>query len=194
MSERYTTDEILLTHLLQQGDEAAFETLYNRYWEKLLTVAYYRTGSMEIAKELVQDVFANLWRRKEQINIKTTFASYIFSAMKYTVLDYTRAQAVREKYVEAIKKSVLETDNTTIDLIAYQELNNVLEEEIDKLPEKCRMVFRLSRIEHYSTKEIAKKLHISPKTVENQITKALKVLRTNLQEFTTFLALLLLFS
>ena len=190
MGDRYTYDERTLTHLLQQGDEEAFELLYNRYWEKLLTVAYHRTGSMETAKELVQDVFTNLWRRRNHLNIKTTFAAYIFSAMKYTILDYIRSQAVKEKYAEAIKKTALGTDNTTIDFIAYRELNSILEKEINKLPEKCRMVFRLSRVEHYSTKEIAEKLQISPKTVENQLTKALKVLRANMQEFTTFLALL----
>jgi RNA polymerase sigma-70 factor (ECF subfamily) len=193
MADRYTYNERTLTHLLQQGDEEAFELLYNRYWEKLLTVAYHRTGSMETAKELVQDVFTNLWRRRNHLNIKTTFAAYIFSAMKYTILDHIRSQAVKEKYAEAIKKTALGTDNTTLDFIAYRELNSILEKEINKLPEKCRMVFRLSRVEHYSTKEIAEKLQISPKTVENQLTKALKVLRANMQEFTTFLALLFTF-
>lgn len=193
MADRDTYDERSLTHLLQQGDEEAFELLYNRYWEKLLTVAYHRTGSMETAKELVQDVFTNLWRRRNHLNIKTTFAAYIFSAMKYTILDHIRSQAVKEKYAEVIKKTKLGTDNTTLDFIAYRELNSILEKEINKLPEKCRMVFRLSRVEHYSTKEIAEKLQISPKTVENQLTKALKVLRANMQEFTTFLALLFSF-
>lgn len=193
MADRYSYDERSLIHLLQQGDEEAFEMLYNRHWEKLLTAAYHRTGSMETAKELVQDVFANLWRRRNRLNIKTTFAAYIFSAMKYTVLDHIRSQAVKERYVKAIKKTAQETDNATLDFIAYKELNTLLEKEVNKLPEKCRMVFRLSRMEHYSTKEIAEKLQISPKTVENQLTKALKVLRTNLQEFTTFLALFFIF-
>ena len=193
MADRYTYDERTLTHLLQQGDEEAFEMLYNRYWENLLTVAYHRTGSMETAKELVQDVFTNLWRRRNHLNIKTTFAAYIFSAMKYTILDHIRSQMVKEKYAEAIKKTELRTENTTLDFIAYRELNSILEKEINKLPEKCRMVFRLSRVEHYSTKEIAEKLQISPKTVENQLTKALKVLRANMQEFTTFLTLLFAF-
>jgi RNA polymerase sigma-70 factor (family 1) len=190
MVDQFPHDESTLILLLRQGDEEAFEILYNRYWEKLLTVAYHRIGSMEVAKELVQDVFANLWRRRQQLTIKTTFGAYIFSAMKYTVLDYIRAQVVKEKYVAAIKNAVHPTDNTTVDFIAYEELNRTLEQEIGKLPEKCGMVFRLSRMEHYSTKEIAEKLQISPKTVENQITKALKLLRVNLREFTTLLVLL----
>lgn len=193
MADKDTYNEKLLICLLQQGDGKAFEILYNRYWEKLLTVAYHRTGSMETAKELVQDVFTNLWRRRHQLTINTTFAAYIFSAMKYTILDHIRAQAVKEKYVSAIKNTARQADNTTLDFMAYEELNSILEKEINKLPEKCRMVFRLSRMEHCSTKEIAHKLQISPKTVENQITKALKLLRINLQEFTTSLAFLFVF-
>lgn len=193
MSSRDNYDEELLIRHLRQGDEEAFEVLYNRYWEKMLTLAYHRTGSMEIAKELVQDVFANLWRRRHQLRIQTTFAAYIFSAMKYTVLDYIRSQTVREKYVEAIRKTAIEMDNTTLDFIAYEELNSIFEKEVNKLPEKCQEVFRLSRMEHYSIKEIAEKLHISPKTVENQISKALKVLRANMQEFTPFMSLFFIF-
>lgn len=190
MVDQYPHDESTLILLLRQGDEEAFEVLYNRYWEKLLTIAYHRIGSMEVAKELVQDVFTNLWRRRQQLTIQTTFGAYIFSAMKYTILDHIRAQAVKEKYIAAIKTAVQYADNSTVDFIAYEELNHTLEQEIRKLPEKCRMVFRLSRIEHYSTKEIAEKLQISPKTVENQITKALKLLRVNLREFTTLLVFL----
>lgn len=194
MHRKETYDENVLISQLRQGDEVAFERLYNRYWEKLLTLAYHRTGSMETAKELLQEVFANLWRRREQLHIQTTFAAYIFSAMKYTILDFIRSQAVKEKYIEAIKKTAIESDNSTIHLMAYDELSTIIEKEICKLPEKCQQVFRLSRMEHYSNKEIAEKLHISPKTVENQITKALRVLRANLQEFTPYLSLFLLLS
>ena len=191
MSTKANYDEDLLIQLLQKSDEQAFETLYNRYWEKLLTIAYHRTGSIETAKELVQDVFANLWKRRDTLRIKTTFAGYIYTAMRYTILDHIRSQAIQEKYIEAIRHTALETDNSTLNFIAYQELTGVLEQEISKLPERCRAVFRMSRIDHYSTKEIAEKLHISPKTVENQLTKALKILRTNLEEFTVLLALVL---
>nr|WKN37255.1 RNA polymerase sigma-70 factor [Tunicatimonas sp. TK19036] len=191
MSGQGYHDDAFLVHLLQQSDEQAFELLYNRYWEKLLTIAYHRTGCMETAKELVQDVFANLWKRRDSLRIKTTFAAYIFTAMRYTILDHIRSQAVQKKYIEAIKQTALETDNSTLNFIAYQELTGVLEQEISKLPEKCRIIFRMSRIEHYSTREIAERLDISPKTVENQLTKALKIIRTNLEEFTVLLALIL---
>lgn len=193
MPDKENFDENLLIQLLRQGDEDAFAVLYNRYWEKLLTHAYHRTASLEIAKELTQEVFANLWRRRTQLNIKTSFAAYIFTALKYTLLDHIRSQAVKDKYVEAIKKTVSETDNSTLDFIAFEELSKTLEEEINKLPERCRLVFRLSRMEHYSHEEIAKKLQISTKTVENQITKAIKILRANMQEFTISAVFLFIF-
>lgn len=184
-------DDTFLVHLLQQNDEQAFEALYNRYWEKLLTVSYHRTGCLETAKELVQDVFANLWKRRDSLDIRATFATYIFTAMRYTILDHIRSQAIREKYIDAIKQTALETDNSTLNFIAYQELAGVLEQEISKLPERCGVIFRMSRIDQFTTKEIAKKLQISPKTVENQLTKAIKILRINLEEFTVLLALIL---
>ena len=185
-------DEELLC-LFQGGNEAAFELLYNRYWEQMLTIAYYRVGCLETAKELVQDVFANLWQRREKLAIRTTFATYLSSAMRYAVLDYIRSQAVKEKYVTAIKKTVQGANNTTLESIEYQELTQVLNQEISKLPIKCQTVFKLSRIDHHSNKEIAEQLKISPKTVENHLTKALKVLRINLQEFMIFLLALIFF-
>ncbi|MEK6478979.1 RNA polymerase sigma-70 factor [Catalinimonas sp. 4WD22] len=193
MPDKENFDENLLIQLLRQGDEDAFEMLYNRYWEKMLTHAYHRTGSLETAKELTQEVFANLWRRRTQLNIKSSFAAYIFTALKYTLLDHIRAQAVKDKYVEAIKKTASETDNSTLDFIAFEELSKTLEEAINQLPERCRLVFRLSRMEHYSNQEIAKKLQISTKTVENQITKAIKILRANIQEFTISAVFLFIF-
>ncbi|WKN42621.1 RNA polymerase sigma-70 factor [Tunicatimonas pelagia] len=186
MISKDTCDEDLLC-LFQQGSEAAFEVLYNRYWERMLTIAYYRIGCVETAKGLVQDVFANLWQRREQLAIKTTFVIYLSSAMRYAVLDHIRSQVVQEKYVAAIKKAAQQVDDTTLESIEYRELTQVLNQEIGKLPAKCQTVFRLSRVDHHSNQEIAKQLNISPKTVENHLTKALKILRISLQEFMVFL-------
>jgi RNA polymerase sigma-70 factor (ECF subfamily) len=185
--------EKLLIHRLQKGDEKAFESLYNLYWEKLVVIAYHRVGSLETAKELVQDVFTNLWRRREHLEVRTTFAAYIQTALKYTILDHIRSLKVKDKYVESIKNSKTDSDNATLELIAYHELDRFLEHEISKLPEKCQQIFRLSRVDQLSIREIAEQLQISPKTVENQISKALKVLRSSIQEFTTCL-LLIIFS
>ena len=185
--------EKLLIYRLQKGDEKAFESLYNLYWEKLIATAYHRVGSLETAKELVQDIFTNLWRRREHLEVRTTFAAYIQTAMKYAILDHIRSLKVKDKYVESIKNTQTDSDNATIELIAYHELDHFLEQEISKLPEKCQQIFRLSRVDQLSTREIAEQLHISPKTVENQISKALKVLRSSIQEFTTCL-LLIIFS
>ena len=148
---------------------------------------------METAKEIVQDVFTDLWRRRKHLEISTSFAAYIRMAIKYTILDHIRNSKVKEKYVEAIRSAQTERDDATIEKIAYRELDHFLKLEIAKLPTKCRQVFKFSRIEQLTNREIAARLHISHKTAENQITKALRVLRSSIQEFTTCL-LLFLFS
>jgi len=182
--------EKYLIKLVQRGDEKAFETLYNMYWEKLIAIAFHKVGCLEISKELVQDVFTNLWKRREHLQIRTTFAAYIKTALKYTVLDHIRSCKVKDRYVESIQNFSIDKDNSTLELIAYNELDHFLKQEISKLPEKCQQIFKLSRVNQLSTKEIAEHLQISPKTVENQISKALRILRSNIQEFTTYLLLI----
>lgn len=176
-----------LISLVQKGDEKAFETLYNKYWEKLTGIAHHKVGCLDTSKELVQDVFTDLWKRREHLQIRTSFAAYIMTAMKYAVLDHIRSCKVKDRYVEAIKNFSTDNDSSTIELVAYNELDHFLKHEISKLPGKCQQIFKLSRVNQLSTAEIAEQLQISPKTVENQISKALKILRTNIQEFTSYL-------
>ncbi len=189
-SGKNISEDFYLLEKLRQGDEKAFETLYNTYWQSLLNMAIHRIGSREIAREIIQDVFASLWQRRQELTINTSFAAYLHTALKYKVLDYMRSQNVRHKYVNEIKRAVTPFHNATAETIAYQDLSSALHKKISQLPEKCRQVFTLSRLDHYSTKEIADKLHISPKTVENQIGKALRLLRLSMKEFLSALALL----
>lgn len=184
------TDELLF-EALKQGDEKAFEQLYDRYWEKLLSAAFYRVHDLEVAKELVQDIFANLWRRRTQTHLSSSFTAYIHTAMRYSVLDHIRQLKRSEKYVIAIKESLAEETSQTHDTVAYREFANVLDAEVNKLPQRCRQVFHLSRFEACTTKEIAEHMQISPKTVENQLTKALRLLRSNLREYSPYLYLVI---
>ena len=182
---------MLLLDEIKQGDEKAFEKLYNTYWQSLLNAAIHRLGSQEIACEIIQDVFASLWQRRQELRITTSFSAYLHTALKYKVLDYIRSQRVRDRYVSEIKRVAVPFHNVTAETIAYRETNNVLHKKISQLPEKCRLIFNLSRFEHLSTREIADRLQISPKTVENQIGKALRLLRLSMKEFLSALIFLL---
>src|SRR5690606_9146689 len=107
---------------------------------------------------------------------------YINVALKYRVFNYIRNEVSRQKNIQLAQQALPVYENAVSDRIAYDELSVLIEKEINKLPEKCRLVFTLSRNDNFSFKEIAKELNISISTVEKHIGKALKILRTNLKD------------
>lgn len=176
-------DDSELFRLVRDEDSnAAFEILYNRYWEKLLVQAKFKTGSEEDAEEIVQHVFMNIWKTRKNIWLQHTFHTYIASCVKYEIM----ATMVRHKKQQAAydgfhKTAAREEDNHTAEWLDYESTRRQLEDTIRHLPDKCRLVFRLSREKGFSEKQIAQELHISPKTVQAHMTRALKLLRTILQ-------------
>ena len=187
------SENFYLLDQLRQGDEKAFATLYHTHWQSLLNTATHRLGTVETAQEVVQDVFASIWQRRETLLVTTSVAAYLHTALKYKVLDYLRSQKVKDQYIQAIKQKATIHSNSTAETVALHELDQALHQGINQLPEKCRLIFNLSRFEHHSTQEIASELRISPKTVENQIGKALRLLRVSMKEFLSLVACFLSF-
>lgn len=185
------TDEMLLALLAGEEEEAfsAFEEIYHRYWKKLYILAYRRINEYEVSEELVQDIFTSLWVKRCTVTIQT-LSAYLFVAMKYKVINYIQKEMVKQSVLRLNK--VPETDNSTEEIILMDDLNHALEKEISKLPDKCQQVFKLSRGNHLSTKQVALKLGISEKTVENHLSKAMKMLRMNLRHFTCLIVSILL--
>ncbi len=179
MELRNLSDDELL-ELFGQENVAAFEEVYNRYWLKLYSAAYKRLKEREAAREIVQDLFTSLWVNRAQLKIHTTLQGYLFSSVKYSVLNYKRAEAVRNAYSGSHQLVNQGFDNSTEEYINYKELKETFDAGVTQLPPKCRSVFELSRNEYKSNKEIAQLLGISEKTVENHITKALRSLRVNM--------------
>jgi len=183
-SYRAHTDEQLLS-LLQAGDEGAFTELYARYWDKLLARGMTQLKSLEDTEELLHDIFVRLWKRRETIQIRYSFHTYIAAMLKYEVL---KKLADRKKMkLQGLSESPESSlaDYSTQQRLDFLELQERLEASIKQLPEKCRLVFRLSREEGFSGKEIARKLQITPKTVENHLNRALRALRSSLNLFLT---------
>lgn len=175
---------------LAQGDEEAFRAIYEKHWEGLYLAAYNRLGSSSIAEELVQDLFTDLWAKRSTLHIKNSLGAYLAGALKYRILDHMRHEKVREKYVRYLSRHFITEHNEVLENIFSKDLQEQLQLAENQLPPRCYAIFQLSRKHHFSNSEIADQLNISPKTVENQITKALRVLRTHLSKVSTLLVLL----
>lgn len=185
MNYYYLYDDENLLSLLKQDDELAYTELYNRYWERMVTFAYLKLQSGADAKEVVQDVFLDMWNRRSNLQTPGNFHAYIAGSVKYKIFTLL---AKRKKELSNYQK--LQTrlaSRSTEEWLSYDQLREDLEKAVLQLPEKCRLVFKLSRESGLSTSEIASRLQISPKTVENHLTKALFRLRKALRLFFDFL-------
>jgi RNA polymerase sigma-70 factor (ECF subfamily) len=177
-----------LARLLQEGDNAAFTEIYTRYWNKLFSVASNKLDhDLELAEELVQDIFLDLWQRRETLEIRGRLSLYLAAAMKYKVIDARLKKRRIKAYAENLAIQAPDGDTTTEKQVSFDELKDRLSVLVSDLPEKCRLVYKLSKEAGYSQKEIARHLSISEKTVESHLARAIKSLRLGLKNFLTHL-------
>lgn len=176
----FDTDQELLANIAN-GDSRAFEILYRRYFSKLYGAAYKRLQDKEITEEIVQELFVSLWERRESLPIES-IENYLFSSIKYLVIAQFKKNSLFEKYSSTLTQNEND-DNFTEQTVAFDELNDAYKQALLTIPERCREVFLLKR-SGLSQREISEKLDISEKTVENQMTKALKMLREALKDYT----------
>ena len=181
----YTEKELL--SLFSKSDDAAFTEIYNRYWNKLFSVAANKLNNLAEAEEVVQDIFLDLWKRRKELNITICLNAYLATAVKYKVINIF---AKRNQQLRFCEKTIMDrsiADISTEQWLSFQELRDRLGKLVAALPEKCRFVFQLSRDRGLSQKEIASQLDISEKTVEAHLSKAIRTLRTELKNFLPFL-------
>ncbi|SHL41386.1 RNA polymerase sigma-70 factor, ECF subfamily [Chitinophaga jiangningensis] len=168
------TDDVLLQRL-KNGDEQALTYLYKTHWQSLFLLAYQLLKDREACKDLVQELFTELWQQAPRLEITTHLKAYLNASIKYKVFRYIRRQPANTTLFDQLEERM---DHASPESeLAYKELQQVLNTLIDHLPEKCRIIFRMSRDQQLSHKEIAARLNISVKTVENQITIAIRKLR-----------------
>lgn len=179
-----------LAALLRTGDEKAFREIYQRYWEKTYLKAYKRIHDAFEAEEIVQDIFCNLWRKHETLSLIKGFDSYFAGAVKFEVINRFAKQARQTSLKNEVRSTYAEAANSTFDLIDLKEMQALLQETLDQLPDKCGLVFRLKFEKEYSQQQIAREMQISEKTVEAHLSKARKILRT---KFGSTLGLLICF-
>lgn len=178
------TEEELLS-LLMESNEPAFNEIYNRFWHRLYSRALRKTNDALDSEEIVQEIFVALWKRRAEAGSILNLNNYLATSVKYGIMKLFAKQTLLDKHQSAYASSLVPFENPTERWLDAAELRQQLNEAVVQLPERCRMVFHLSREEGQSHKKIAQHLNISEKAVEKQITKALKSLRLSLSELYT---------
>lgn len=170
-----------MLNLLSQDSEAAFTEIYNRFWRKLFAVAYNRLKVIQLAEDIVHDVFADLWARRKKLEIDLP-ENYLATAVKYAVLAKIKEKE-KEKVFQRSPHLAPVKDLPAETALHFKLILEIVKSEVNRLPEKCRLIFKYSRDKGMPVKEIARELNISPKTVENQMGKAIKHLRLAIKNF-----------
>ena len=183
-------DGYLIESLAKQ-DEAAFEQVFKAHFKNLHVYAITIIHEETAAEEVVQQVFFKLWERSKGLTIAGSVAAYLYRAVYNESLNYLKHQKVQSGYQQHIVRSMKNDNDTAGKKLSLKELEEKLGKAINELPEQCRTIFQLSRFEELRYREIADRLGISVKTVENQMGKALKIMRTKLAEFLPLLFLFL---
>lgn len=176
---------------IRNGDEKAFELVFKSHYGSLCNFAKSFLGDMDDAEEVVQQVFYQLWTKREGIDITSTLKSYLFKAVHNSSLNKIKQGKVRQLYSDHVKATASEEVHSTTQLLQGKELEVIINNAIDELPEQCGAVFRMSRFGNMKYQEIADELGISVKTVENHMGKALKLMREKLKDYLQILILLM---
>ena len=174
-----------LVHLLGQRDERAFEQVFKQHYKPLHAYAFTLLKDDAAAEEMVQNVFCKLWERQDGLHITGSIAAYLYRAVHNESLNYLKHQKVRTEHSLRVSYHMDGRGESATRTVRMKELEEKLRTALNELPEGCRTVFQLSRFEELKYSQIAEVLGISIKTVENQMGKALKLLRTQLAEFLT---------
>ena len=186
---------------LREGDSNAFESVFRFWYEPLVHFAEEYISDLESARNIVQNIFMKLWEKHELVNPDSNLKSYLYMATRNACLSHLRHIKVESSYFEkAIKNNedlqlnYEALEELKLEQIDFSNLEKLIQDTIDSLPERCRQVFLMSRYEEMKNKEIAEKLNISVKAVEANITRAITKLRENTREYLPELVFFLLFN
>jgi RNA polymerase sigma-70 factor (ECF subfamily) len=164
-------------------DEQALESLFRNHYIGLCRFANGYVKDQEAAKEIVQDAFVNLWEKRNTIDLSKPVKSYLFTTVRNKCLNYLRDNKKFSSDLLALENLSNEGMFDQPDKLVESDIRSQIDRAIDELPEKCREIFKLSRYQHLKYQQIADQLHISVKTVETQMSKALQHMRSRLAEY-----------
>jgi RNA polymerase sigma-70 factor, ECF subfamily len=178
-----TASDLFLFDRLKKGDESVFDFIFKYYYPGLVVYADRFVLDRMSAEDIVQDVFVRFWEKSKTLDTSTNLKGYFFLSVKNGCLDYLKHQKVSDKYRLQVLSQGDIPNASDADYFIESELKSKIELAISKLPDRCREIFILNRIDNMTSKEIALKLGISHRTVETQIGKALRLLRTELKDY-----------
>jgi len=182
-------DEETLIQRFINGDQTAFELLFRFYYPGLVTFVSHIISDRNEAEEIVQDFFVSIWTSRKGILQSNSLKSYFFMSVKNRAFNYLKKEKIREKTLSQLKELVEKDVLFQPDLFVKSELQQQIAIAMEKLPARTREVFMMNRFKGLSNNEIASQLDLSKRTVETQISNALKILREELNEY-RFLMLL----
>jgi RNA polymerase sigma-70 factor (ECF subfamily) len=177
MYSNYSDQQLL--NLLRADNVAAFNAIYERYSKPLYLYILSKLETGEISKDVLQDLFVSLWEKRKQLHISESLKSYLYQSARHKVIDIYRKNTSYRKYLQQLTEHFDAQPETITEAVDYKAKNQEILEAINHLPERMKEIFMLSRLEHQSIEQIAQRLGLSQQTVKNQITKALKILRSH---------------
>lgn len=177
------TEQDSLLEGLKAGDKKIFDEIFRLYYPALTIHCLRFVPDQDLAEEIVQDVFVKLWLRRNDIVVTSSLKAYLYRATQNHALNYLNQLKIQERYRQFVGFQTYNGSESPLEKLQEKDLEERIKEAVLSLPEKRREVFELSRHEGMKNKEIAEKLNISVKTVENQMTKALEYLRMKLKDY-----------
>lgn len=174
---KHVSDEKLVA-LLTKNDEEAFEEIYNRYWETLFSYAYNVLSNPSAAKDVVQNIFINIWERRDKLSVHNLYA-YLLQSVKYRIASSLRKNRLDDRQLSELK--FIGSANTTEENLVFKESKEEILAHLEHVPARSREVFCMSRFDNFTNQEIAENLGISIRTVETHISKVLKYLREQMK-------------
>ena len=179
-------------HSIRLGDEQAFERLFRDQYPILCGYAKKYLDDVDQAEEVVQDMFFNFWQKRKKLEVNISLEAYLFRSVRNSCLNYLKHLKVREEHKLATNHEIRAKELQVHDNVVALELQGRIDDAIDQLPPERKKIFKMSRYEELKYREIAEKLNLSVKTVEVQMSKALKFLRLHLSEYLSLFVLFLI--
>lgn len=164
------------------NDMEAFEVLFKTYYPPLVAFAYKYVSDLEIAREIVQDFFTRFYEKRNTIVIDTSLKSYLYRSVTNCCINHIKQKNIQDKHLKILEHERVNVDNLENEIYTV-ELQHKIFRTIEKMPAKCKKIFMMNRFEGLKNEEIALKLQLSKRTIETQISKAIKILRHELKDY-----------